>query len=137
MAPPWFHDVHACRIQRCKTVTTVKDVTRMRLRIVCSRLAIATAAILLTLAILPGCGFGGADDSTLPVSDLSSELDEEAQGLGTPDDPAVFVKSGQDSYHTRGCKWLSRGRPGVDALTESEAKSQGYTPCQECIGQES
>ncbi|MCL4694452.1 MAG: hypothetical protein KJ060_18335 [Candidatus Hydrogenedentes bacterium] len=95
-----------------------------------------TAVLLLAVCLMPGCGFGGPDESAVPVSELPSELEEAAQGVGTPDDPAVFVKSGQSAYHTNGCKWLSRGRPGVDAMTKSQAEAQGYTPCEECISQE-
>lgn len=100
------------------------------------RIAVTISAVLLlTACLLPGCGIGGSDDSAIPVSDLPSELEDAARGVGTPDDPAVFVKSGQSTYHTHGCKWLSRGRPGVDAMTKSQAESQGYTPCEECMSQ--
>ncbi len=104
----------------------------MRVRELYERRAVATVAIL-ALAIWLGCGCGGRNDSEASLSELSAELNEAAQGVGTSADPAVFVKRGQRSYHTSGCKWLSRGRPGVDALTESEAKAQGYTPCDECM----
>ncbi len=109
----------------------------MKLHTVYLRIAVTVSAVLLlTACLLPGCGFGGSDESAVPVSDLPSELEEAAQGVGTPDDPAVFVKRGQSTYHTHGCKWLSRGRPGVDAMTTSQAEAQGYTPCEECISQE-
>lgn len=82
-----------------------------------------------------GCGVTGSDD-VVPVNDLATELESAASGVGTPDDPAVFVKSGQDTFHTNGCKWLSRGRPGVDSMTKSEALAAGYTPCPDCQPQQ-
>jgi hypothetical protein len=103
------------------------------------RVLLGVSALLLAL-VLAGCSAGTASETPAEPSPSASapgaslpvgggQDSGAAASQSAPVGTTVYVAAGGTKYHVLGCQYLNKSRT---AISLSEAKSQGLTPCKVC-----